>query len=190
MHFKQVQKRSRQTRTTEVSMATRVISPVIPKARDIHGSRALFPQWLPLPPGTTWWYSDRRLCISATSSLEMFLTTSVRSYDASSSPSHAPSPFLTGGLRARETCGLEGDVGRCSHQHTFNLSKKKVTISAAIWLLNATAISRSVTFKRQREDSEISQRSRMHQSFAMQTWPLQSGWRCSPPAGACKTSRK
>lgn len=55
----------------------------------------------------TWWYSERMLCISSTSSLEISFTTKVRSYDVSSSPSHCPSSSLSGGLRARDTCWWE-----------------------------------------------------------------------------------
>lgn len=47
------------------------------------------------------------LCISSTSSLQISFTTKVRSYDISSSPSHVLSSFLSGGLRARDTCWWE-----------------------------------------------------------------------------------
>lgn len=61
----------------------------------------------------TWWYSERMLCISSTSSLEISFTTKVRSYDVSSSPMHCPSSSLSGGLRARDTCWGGGWLVSC-----------------------------------------------------------------------------
>lgn len=101
----------RQTRMTDVSMATRVIFQTITKKRDRGSSVLIF-------PSPTWWYSDRMLCISSTSSLEISFPTNVRSYDVSSSPTHAPSSFLMGGLRARETCWWENDKGTSSCRNT------------------------------------------------------------------------
>lgn len=70
----------------------------------------------PLCGSPTWWYAERTLCISSTSSLEISFTTNVRSYDVSSSPTHWPSSSLSGGLRARDTCWWEraGHVWACA----------------------------------------------------------------------------
>lgn len=194
MHFKQVQKRSWQTQPTEVSMATKVISSMITKARDIHGSSVWFPQGLHLH-GPTWWYSDRMLCISATSSLEISFTTNVRSYDASSSPTHTPSSFLTGGLRARETCWLEDDVGRYTHAETFNLLRKSHdfccdTAAQHNCIFKVSDLNKTNGGLRNQPMFLLCLSSQMHQSFAMQTCPLQSEWWRSPPPGACKISHK
>lgn len=106
------------------------------------------------------------MCISATSSLEISFTTNVRSYDASSSPTHTPSSFLTGGLRARETCWLEDDVGRYTHSETANLLRKSQDFSTS-------AILRSVTLTRQMEDSETS-----HCSFYVYVLRCTKVWLC------------
>lgn len=77
-------------------------------------------------PSLTWWYSDRMLCISSTSSLEISFPTNVRSYDVISSPTHTPSSFLMGGLRARETCWWEYDKSTSS---CTNTSTQRLLIS-------------------------------------------------------------
>lgn len=86
-------------------------------------------------PSPTWWYSDRMLCISSTSSLEISFPTNVRSYDVSSSPTHAPSSFLMGGLRARETCWWEYDKGTSSCRNT-STQRLLISIWKALLLLS------------------------------------------------------
>lgn len=56
----------------------------------------------------TWWYSERMLCISSTSSEEISLITNVWSYDVSISPTLFLSSSLSGALRAKETCEDDG----------------------------------------------------------------------------------
>lgn len=81
----------------------------------------------------TWWYSERMLCISSTSSLEISFNTKVRSYDVSSSLMHCPSSSLSGGLRARDTCWLE----RGWHQpsETFYINYTDILFQDTLFLM-------------------------------------------------------